>query len=78
MDPITILVALGPAVATAVVSYGVNKATIKTTLNGTVNRVKAIEDNSREHEKKDSERHEMVIDRLARIETKIDERTGNK
>jgi hypothetical protein len=41
-------------------------------LNGTRNRVKSIEEWAVQHDKKDDEFQREGIDRLARIETKID------
>jgi hypothetical protein len=44
----------------------------KVALNGTRQRVKVVEENQATHESKDEERHIETIDRLARIETKLD------
>jgi hypothetical protein len=45
-----------------------SRAAVKQTLNGTVARVERIEKNVADHE----DRHLEVVDRLARIETKLD------
>jgi alkylation response protein AidB-like acyl-CoA dehydrogenase len=69
MEPITLAISVGTAVAAAAGSYG----GVKQALNGTRERVQNLEQNAAIHEAKDQGRHEEVIDRLARIETKLED-----
>lgn len=58
-----------PLVAGAAAWGGTVKA-----LNGTRERVRNVERNSADHEAKDNARHLEVVERLTRIETKLEER----
>lgn len=69
MDPITLAVSVGTAVAAAAGSYGASKAT----LNGTKERVERIEQKIDKHIDNSQTTTMEVSERLTRIETKIEE-----
>lgn len=67
---LSVLLSLGGILVSAGAAYG----GAKSALNGTRQRVKDMDEAFREHAKADDTHQRAVIDRLARIETKLDER----
>jgi hypothetical protein len=64
------------AAGTIIGSGGVAWGMVKATLNGTKDRVVRISDMLDEHVKADTKAQFELIDRLARIETKLDDLRG--
>lgn len=66
--PATLMIA-GP---TAIVSLGAAWGGAKAALNGTRRRVRSLEEDLSEHKKDSFQNHIDAVERLARLETKID------
>ena len=59
-------------IATPLLAIGGAWGGAKVALNGTRNRVKTLETRFEEHDYRNNQRHLELIDRLARIETKLE------